>query len=224
MLRSTTRPRVSGSLRALTGAALALAALAVAGPPAQAASLKKATLVDLIRYSDTIVAGRVERVSDGFDSHGMPYTEVTLKVGKKIRGNVAGQTFSFRQFGLLAPRPGPNGKVSLSVVPDGWAHYGVGEDVALFLGAPASRTGLRTTVGLKQGALAVVNGKIKRDEFNRGLFDGVAFDSGLLTPGHQALVEGARANQDIEVDQFLGLVRQAVEQDWVGKGRMKNAK
>jgi len=204
--------------------ALAVMAFALIGLPALATSVKKVNLVDLVQHSDTIVAGRVQSVTDGFDNRGIPYTEVTLKVGEKIRGEIVDKTFTFRQFGLLEPRRTPSGKINVSVVPDGWARYGVGEDVTLFLGAPASQTGLRTTVGLKQGKLAVVNGKIKRNEFNKSLFEGVTFDEGLLGRRHQELFKKGQANQDIDVDQFLGLVRRAVDEDWVGKGRMKNAK
>lgn len=224
MFQSSTTPRrVSGMGRKVKTFALAIMAFAFVGLPALATTVKKMNLVDLIQHSDTIVAGRVESVNDGFDTNGIPYTEITLKVGEKIRGEVVDKTFTFRQFGLLEPRKMPSGKINVTVVPDGWARYGVGEDVTLFLGAPARQTGLRTTVGLKQGKLAVVNGKIKHNEFNKSLFEGVVVDDGLLARKQQELLKKGRANQDIDVDQFLGLVRRAVDEDWVGKGRMRNA-
>jgi hypothetical protein len=206
------------------GVVLATLTLAFAGSPLLATSLRKTDLVDLISHSDTIVAGRVEKVADGFDPRGIPYTEITLKVGQRIRGEIGEKEYTFRQFGLLQPHPLPGGRTNVSVVPDGWARFGVGEDVALFLGAPASQTGLRTTVGLRQGKLSVVNGKIKRDSFNAGLFDGVTFAPGVLGSRHQGLVKKAQANQDIEVDAFLDLVRQALAEEWIGKGRMKHAR
>jgi hypothetical protein len=204
--------------------ALAALTLALAGQPLRAASVQKTNLVDLVGNADTIVAGRVESVSDGFDAHGVPYTEVTLKVAKKIRGREVHEAFSFRQFGLLEPKTLPSGKVALTTVPDGWSRYHVGEDVALFLYAPARLTGLRTTVGLEQGKLAVVNGSILRTESNGSLFDDVVFENGLLNASERAFVARGRAKKDLEVDQFLGLVRRAVDEDWVGQRRMRHAR
>jgi len=197
--------------------------LGLGARPTVAASVKKVNLVDLIGHADTIVAGRVESVTDGFDGDGMPYTEITLKVGKKIRGRMSEETFSFRQFGLLEPRSLPSGRTILATTPDGWSTFKVGEDVTLFLYAPAAKTGFRTTVGLKQGKLAVVNGKIKRNQFNASLFDDLAFDPGLLTSKEQVLVSKGKAKKDIEIDQFLSLVQRAVDEDWVSNGRMRHA-
>jgi hypothetical protein len=218
---TVTRRRI-GAAHRLVGFALIFLALALAGQPATAASVKETNLVDLIQHADTIVAGRVESVTDGFDDHGVPYTEVTLKVAEKIRGKVVEDTFTFRQFGLLEPRTLPSGKVMLATVPDGWSHFSEGEDVTLFLYAPGKATGLQTTVGLKQGKLAVVNGKVKRNEHNAALFDNVIFAPGLLDKQEKALINKGKAKKDVEVDQFLSLVRRAVEEDWIGNGRMQH--
>lgn len=207
----------------LVALALVVVACAVAGTQAMAASAKRVNLVDLIQHADTIVAGRVANVSDGFDDNGIPYTEVTLTVAKKIRGRNLTESFTFRHFGLLAPRTMPSGKVAMATVPDGWATFSKGEDVTVFLYAPARLTGLRTTVGLKQGKLAVVNGKVKRNEHNASLFDDLSFDPGLLNASERALVNKGRSRKDIEVDQFLNLVQRAVDEDWVGNGRMRHA-
>jgi hypothetical protein len=212
-----------GRVRRPLGLALAVATLILASQPATAATVNSMNLVDLIQHADTIVAGRVEAVTDGFDGNGVPYTEVTLKVAEKIRGELVETSFTFRQFGLLEPRTLPSGKVALATIPDGWATYSEGEDLTLFLYAPARLTGLRTTVGLKQGKLAVVNGKIKRNEFNTALFDNLSFDPGLLTANEKALVTNGKSKRDIEVDQFVKLVRRAVDEDWVGNGRMRHA-
>ena len=79
-------------------------------------------IVDLIDHSATIVAGRVEKVTDGFTAAGLPYTEVTVHVLDRFRG-VSGNTFTFRQFGLSAPRTMPDGKVYLGGRPEGWPTF-----------------------------------------------------------------------------------------------------
>ena len=65
---------------------LAIAWVALAGTRAMALSLVEKNVVDLLRESDAIAVGTVEKVSDGIDDHGIPYTEVTLKVSESIRG------------------------------------------------------------------------------------------------------------------------------------------
>ena len=59
---------------------LILAGFALAGTRAMALSLVEQNVVDLLRESDAIVVGTVEKVADGIDDQGLPYTEVTLKV------------------------------------------------------------------------------------------------------------------------------------------------
>jgi len=212
-----------GIARRFLSLAAAMLMLALSVQPSAAASVKRTNLVDLIQNADTIVAGRIESVTDGFDANGVPYTEVTLKVAKKIRGRNVTETFTFRQFGLLKPRTMPSGRTLLATAPDGWATFSKGEHVTLFLYAPARLTGLRTTVGLKQGKLAVVNGRIARTDSNTSLFDDLTFDPGLLNPQEKALVNKGRSKKDIEIDQFLNLLRRAVDEDWVGTGRMRHA-
>lgn len=223
MRKSGTAVRRPGTFAPRFVALAMVVACAFAGTQAMAASAKRVNLVDLIQHADTIVAGRVAHVTDGFDDNGIPYTEVTLTVAKKIRGQNVTDSFTFRQFGLLKPRTMPSGKVAMATVPDGWASFRKGEDVTIFLYAPARLTGLRATVGLNQGKLAVVNGKIKRNEFNASLFDDLSFDPGLLTGSEQTLISKGKAKKDLEIDQFLSLVRRAVDEDWVGNGRMRHA-
>jgi len=211
-------------MRRCIGVALAIGMLVLAGQPAIAASVKQVNLVDLVEHADSIVAGRVETVTDGFDANGVPYTEVTLKVAEKIRGRMVEETFTFRQFGLLEPRTLPSGKKALTTVPDGWSTFKKGEDVAIFLYAPARLTGLQTTVGLKQGKLAVVNGKVKRNQHNAALFEDIEFAPGLLNAKEKGLIKKGKSKQDLEVNQLLDLVRRAVDEDWIGKGKMKHAK
>src|SRR5262252_2941198 len=69
---------------------------------------REANLVDLIAKSQLILRGTVTNVTDGIDSRGIPYTEVTLHISDSIRGNV-GSDYTFRQFGLLKPRDMGNG-------------------------------------------------------------------------------------------------------------------
>jgi hypothetical protein len=85
------------------------------GPPAQATSVEQQDLTDLIRHSESIVAGRVIGLTDGFEN-GVPYTEVTVEVDETLRGR-PGRTHTFRQFGLLAPRDLGNGRTYLGVSP-----------------------------------------------------------------------------------------------------------
>ena len=90
----------------------ALLALLWSPLPAQATTVRPMNIVDLVDHSETIVAGRVESVIDGFTANGMPYTEVTVHVIDRFRG-ANGSSFTFRQFGLSGPRTLPSGKVYL---------------------------------------------------------------------------------------------------------------
>ena len=64
----------------------ALLALLWSSMPAHATTVRPMNIVDLIDHSETIVAGRVETVADGFTASGMPYTEVTIRVIDRFRG------------------------------------------------------------------------------------------------------------------------------------------
>ena len=67
-------------------AGLVFLGAAILAAPSEATSVRQMNVVDLLEHSATIVAGNVEKVSDGFDANGVPYTEVTLKVTDPIRG------------------------------------------------------------------------------------------------------------------------------------------
>ena len=82
----------------------ALLALLCVALPLQATTVRPLNIVDLIDHSETIVAGRVEQVTDGFTPAGMPFTEVTIRVVDRFRG-AEGETYTFRQFGLAGPAP-----------------------------------------------------------------------------------------------------------------------
>ena len=81
------------------GRLAALLALLYVAMPTQATTVRPMNIVDLIDHSETIVAGRVEKVTDGFAANGMPYTEVTIRVIDHYRG-ATGADYTFRQFGL----------------------------------------------------------------------------------------------------------------------------
>src|SRR4029453_19050715 len=100
------------TIRGLGCAALAALTLAFVSTTSQATSVQQMSVVDLLDHSQDIVAGRVVKVSDGFDAKGVPYTEVTLKVMDMIRGTKT-ETYTFRQFGLDKPRAMPDGRVYL---------------------------------------------------------------------------------------------------------------
>ncbi len=91
--------------------ALAAALALLGGPAAHAMKLKPQNLTQLIADSQSIIAGKVTRVTDGVTPNGMPYTEITIAVATAPRANcAAARSYTFRQFGLLKPRKMPNGK------------------------------------------------------------------------------------------------------------------
>jgi len=191
------------------------AVLALSVSVAQANSMKKQNLLELMQATDSIVVGTVAKKTDGFQQ-GLPYTEITLDVGQSIKGD-HGSTYTFRQFGLIEPRSMGNGKVNLMVTPEGWPTYTEGERVMLFLHAPASETGFRTTAGLIQGKFAIRGERIANGIGNDRLFDGVQIHR-KLEPELQDLVN--QPGGSYAVEDFLSLVRTAVEENWIENGVM----
>ncbi|PTL84874.1 hypothetical protein [Vitiosangium sp. GDMCC 1.1324] len=189
---------------------------------ASASSARKRNLVELIQESDSILVGAVQNITDGIDARGVPYTEVTLRVDEKLRGKHEGGTYTFRQFGLRAPRKMSNGRTLMAVTPDGWSRYVKDERVVMFLYAPARITGLQTTVGLQQGKLRISNNRVLNAADNEGLFDGVIVSPSLLKQEEASMLATKRGAVDAEA--FLGLVRRAVKENWVSQGRMKNVR
>lgn len=196
---------------------LAVAGLLLSGAhPADAASVLKRNLVDLISLSEHILVGKVVSVTDGFDNN-VPYTEVTLLVEESIRGN-AGNLYSFRQFGLTAPRDMGNGQVALSVSPDGWPRFAQDENVVVFLYQAGSLTGLRTTVGLFQGKFRVDGAGVANAANNVGLFENIAVDQSLLSAGEAKCIQSTGGA--IPKTDFVGIVRKAVQGQWIEQGVM----
>jgi hypothetical protein len=188
-------------------------------PAASAATLQKQNLTRLIADSQNIISGKVERVVDGVDEHGMPFTEVTIAVADAAKGAArGGAEYTFRQFGLLKPRKMPNGKMLVAVTPEGFPRWGVGERVVAFLYKRASRTGLQTTTGLAQGKLRLLDGRVRNEFNNEGLFDGVKIREDLLTGKERAMLASKGA---VDAATFVGLVGRAVNERWIETGGMR---
>lgn len=184
-------------------------------PPAQASSVLARTVVELIDLSEEIVSGEVISVRDGFDAAGVPFTEVTVAVDDVLKGQV-GETYTFRQFGLLAPREMPDGTTYLGVSPDGWPRFKQDEKVVLFMYKPASQTGLRTTVGLFQGKFTLRDGVLENEYRNIGLFRDVRVDAELTGAESKMLVsEGG-----VDPATFKTFVRKTVRNRWIETGRV----
>jgi hypothetical protein len=63
---------------------VALACVALAGTRAMALSLVEKNVVDLLASPTRSRSARSQKLSDGIDDRGIPYTEVTLKVSESI--------------------------------------------------------------------------------------------------------------------------------------------
>jgi len=200
---------------AVLGTALALLpAVAV-----QAAKLKQQNLTQLIADAQMIVAGKVLRVTDGVTPQGLPYTEITLAVQDSAKGTLrGGASYKFRQFGLVAPRKMPNGKMLLAVSPEGFPRWQEGERVIAFMHKPASKTGLQTTSGLAQGKLNLLDGQVFNEFNNRGLFDGVKINDALLSKNERAMLA---SQGPVDAATFVGLVGRAVSENWITTGEMR---
>ena len=196
---------------------LILAGLALGGTRVVASSLVEQNVVDLLRQSDAIVVGKVAKVADGIDDHGIPYTEVTLNVSESIRGALP-DVYTFRQFGLMNPRPMPDGKMLMMPAPEGFPRYASGEHVLLFLFPKASQTGLRTTTGLMQGKFTLRPGFAANGTGNVGLFQDVRLDPGLGESSDKRLL--ATRSGAVNPDAFLSFVRRAVQGRWIEAGRL----
>ena len=188
--------------------------------PLPASSVKHQNIVDLIDLAEIIVAGQVAELRDGIDSNGVPFTEIAITVEESIRGDVSG-TLIFRQFGLLAPRQMPDGRVNLNVIPDGWPVFVRGEEVVLFLYQAAPLTGLRTTVGLFQGKFTLQDDGLANVIDNQGLFKNVNVDPAVLGDLEQKMV--TQESGAVRPDTFLNFVRRAVDENWIQMGRLGHA-
>jgi len=223
MLMGSTESNVSKQLTPATKAAPATSNAVVSST--EQTSTEEVTsgspnIVDLIGDSELIVRGMVKEVTDGIEN-GVPYTQVTVTVDEALRGQV-GNEYTFRQFGLTKPRSMGNGKVNLSVTPDGWSRYTVGENSMLFLYKRASMTGLQTTVGLGQGKVLFQNGNAVSQFGNDGLFENVEVSNNLLNDKDKRLL--ATKKGAVNAEGFMSFVRRAVKDRWIEGGKLKHAK
>ena len=205
--------------RVLLAVALAIVGVHASAPLAHATSMLPQNVVDLVSLSERIMVGEVVDLVDGFDAQGIPFTEVTLRVEDSIRGD-NGSHYTFRQFGLLQPRDMGDGRTNLMVSPDGWPRFQQDEQVMVFLYQPASETGLQTTVGLMQGKFSIVDGLIANAVGNHNLFHKVRIDAAMLSATEERLT---REHEAMDAQAFVGLVKRAVEEEWVQRGRMIHA-
>ncbi len=196
--------------------AACVAVVLTAAAPSLALTFGDTNLVDLIGKSRSIVAGSVASVTDGIDERGIPYTEVTISVSEAIKGGASG-TYTFRQFGLLSPRPVGDGRVMMPA-PAGFPRYAVGERVFLFLAPPAKMTGLQTTYALAAGKFTIEPGRAQNDLANEGIFRNVALAAGLPTDNDQRML--ATQTGAVNPDTFVSFVRRAVQEDWIGTRKM----
>lgn len=195
---------ISGPLRLA-----ALLALLYVAMPIQATTVRPMNVVDLIDHSETIVAGRVEKVTDGFATNGMPYTEVTIRVIDRFRG-ATGPNYTFRQFGLTKPRTLPSGKVYLGGRPEGWPNWRVGEVSLLFLYPRARVTGFQTTVGLGYGKLGMGNGIAVNAFDNAGLFSNTGVDRKKLSADEQRMFDAK--NGPVNAATLRSFLRRAIKE------------
>ncbi len=181
--------------------AFALGTMMTLSPAANAMKLKQQNLQQMTVESQSIIAGQVVSVTDGFESN-RPYTEVTIEVSSDAKGkHKEGSTYTFRQFGLIKPRSMGNGKVYLGATPEGFSKWREGEQVIAFMYKPASITGFQTTVGLAQGQFVVRNGKVENSFANQGIFEGI--NTSKLSTEQQNLLTTPGA---VDVGVFMDLV------------------
>ncbi|HRI18756.1 MAG TPA: hypothetical protein PL196_09555 [Burkholderiaceae bacterium] len=204
--------RLRRALALIAGAALTL--------PVAAAQLAPSNLTRLIGESDVIVSGRVKSVTDGVDAQGVPFTEVTIAVAASAKRKLTpNKDFKFRQYGLLSSRKMADGRFLVAKAPEGFPTWHKEEQVVAFMNRPASKTGLRTTIGLSQGKFVSTGGRMANEQFNRGLFAGVEVSQGYLTPAESALLRSPAGAVDAAT--LMSLVNRAAAGKWIEKGVMR---
>jgi hypothetical protein len=178
-------------------------------PTGHGTTVEKMNVAKLIEYSELILVGQVAGVTDGFDGNNLPYTEVTLQVAEAIKGT-AGGNYTFRQFGLMAPRDLGDGRTYVGVSPDGFPRFKVGEQVIVFLHARTA-LGFQSSAGLLQGKFLVENSQVFNGINNAGLFEDIAVDPELLTDAEQKMI--TKQEGKCPAATFRSFVRKAIEQD-----------
>ena len=194
---------------------VSIAIMALSLNVAHAKNIEKQNLLQLMTHTDSILIGTVSNKTDGFHQ-GLPYTEITLDVGQSLKGS-HGESYTFRQFGLIEPKSMGDGRVNLMVTPAGWPTYAKGEQVMLFLHKPASVTGFQTTAGLTQGKFTIRGNRVANGIDNDALFAGMQI-KGKLSPTQQDLVK--QSGGSYAAEDFFSLIKTAVEENWIENGVM----
>ena len=190
---------------------LAVCVVLAAAFPARATTIQRMNIAKLIENSDLIVSGSVVALADGFDTNNLPYTEITLQIDDAVKGAPGGSTYTFRQFGLMAPKVMPNGQVYVGVSPDGWPHFELGEAVIVFL-HPRTSLGFQSAAGLVQGKFTIRDDFVRNDLDNVGLFAGLSIDTSKMTEAEIKMTRMSRGRCSAQT--FKGFVRKAVAEGW----------
>ncbi len=192
---------------------------ALLAPTAQASQLVPQNLKQMIAVSDLIVTGEVSKLTDGID-HGMPFTEITLKVKGSVKRELAvDSSYRFRQYGLLKNRKLADGRYLLATRIEGMPTWTVGEKVTAFMNKPYGHNGLTTPVGLAQGKFTSSGTQAANSFNNRGLFHGVKVDPNVLSADEKAML--AKQGGAVELGVLNQLVRRAVKEQWIARGVMR---
>jgi hypothetical protein len=200
----------------LPGAIILAVSLAA---PSQASQLVPQNLKQMIDAADVIVTGKVSKVTDGVEN-GIPFTEVTMQVDSSIKREMAANSnYSFRQYGLLKSRRMVDGRYLLATKIEGMATWTVGEKVTTFMNKPASRSGMRTPVGMAQGKFTYSGAQAANSFDNRGLFKGMSVDAGKLNAKESAML--AKPAGSVEGEVLINFVKRAVKEQWIEKGVMR---
>jgi hypothetical protein len=187
--------------------------------PSQASQLVPQNLKQMIDAADVIVTGKVSKVTDGVEN-GIPFTEVTMQVDSSIKREMAANSnYSFRQYGLLKSRRMVDGRYLLATKIEGMATWTVGEKVTTFMNKPASRSGMRTPVGMAQGKFTYSGAQAANSFDNRGLFKGMSVDAGKLNAKESAML--AKPAGSVEGEVLINFVKRAVKEQWIEKGVMR---
>lgn len=193
----------------VVGLAMAMA-LILPLSAAYGTTVERMNINDLIGNGDLIIVATVMNMSDGFDSSGLPYTDVTVQVHETLQGNANGM-YTFRQFGLMAPRDMGNGRTYLGVSPDGFPKFSVGQEVVLFLYAQTG-LGFQSTAGLLQGKFDVRNGEVSNGIDNLDLFKDAVADEAMLDDAEVKMLQQKKG--PVQKDTLISFVNKAVENGW----------
>jgi hypothetical protein len=161
-----TRSTLASSVRVGSFALLGLLGLTVA--PGVAFQLPRMNLAHLAARADVILLGRVEAIESGLDEWGLPATLYRLRATHGVRGARAGDSFSFKQYGVHEPvRVESRWLLPEPEMP----RYSLGGTYLLLL-TPESDIGFRSPVGGVQGVFAMrPDGTVENGTWNAGLFE-----------------------------------------------------